>query len=214
MKEVNYLFPLYLYSAPEQRGEHTLFGGDVDPVHGEERVENFSTKFRAFIDRKYTNHYSPEAILGYIYAVLHSPTYRKKYLEFLKTDFPRIPFVEDAETFETLSALGWELVQAHLLHTIPESPEVDVSKGSVTVEKPVYEESRQRLYINKERYFAPVPREVWEFHIGGYPVLEKYLKSRKDRDLTLDEIEHVQNVVKVLAFTLRQMQKIDATWNP
>ncbi|MDD1748779.1 MAG: hypothetical protein LUO89_02785, partial [Methanothrix sp.] len=151
-------------------------------------------------------------IMGYIYAVLHSPTYRTKYSEFLKIDFPRIPFVEDRKTFEKLSKLGWELVQAHLLKEIPATPKVEITKGTDLVEKPVYGATNQRLYINTTQYFSPVPEDVWNFHIGGYQVLDKYLKSRKGRELSLDEKENVMNVVKVLRFTIDQMEKIDGAF--
>jgi len=181
---------------------------------GKDRVENFAPEFRAFIDRKYGHHYKPEEILGYIYAVLHSPTYRQKYAEFLKIDFPRIPFVDDRRTFEKLAALGRQLVQAHLLKDIPATLKVDVTKGSDVVEKPVYAAAQQRLYFNAEQYFAPVPEDVWNFHIGGYQVLDKYLKSRKGRELSLDEKENIMNVIKVLRFTIDRMQQIDEIWKP
>ena len=145
-------------------------------------------KFRAFIDLKYGHHYEPEEILGYIYAVLHSPAYRQKYAEFLKIDFPRIPFVDDRPTFEKLAALGWRLVQAHLLRDIPAQPRVEITRGPGAVDQPAYNAPEQRLYINPQQYFAPVPPDVWNFHIGGYQVLDKYLKSRKGRELSLDEI--------------------------
>ena len=166
------------------------------------------------MDLKYGHHYEPEEILGYIYAVLHSPTYRRQYAEFLKIDFPRIPFVDDRQTFEKLSALGWRLVQAHLLKDIPAQPQVEITRGSDLVDKPTYNAPEQRLYINPQQYFASVPADVWNFHIGGYQVLDKYLKSRKGRQLSLDEIENIINVVKVLRFTIDQMQEIDATWQP
>jgi predicted helicase len=214
-KEQNYVFPLYLYPPPEghKKPKPGLLIED-DPFEGKERIENFAPAFRKEIDAQYGKQYSPEEILGYIYAVLYSPTYRAKYLEFLKIDFPRIPFVEDRETFEILSELGQELVQAHLLRMIPTEPKVNVTKGGFEVEKPAYDEKHQRLYINKEQYFSPVSEEVWEFQIGGYQVLDKYLKSRKGRTLSLDEIENIQNVVKSLAFTIQQMQKIDDVWQP
>ena len=215
LKEVNYLFPLYLYPPPEgrEKSKRGLFE-DIDPFQGKERIENLSPKFRAFIDAKYKHHYSPEEILGYIYAVLHNPTYRETYLDFLKIDFPRIPFVNQGKTFEALSALGCELMQAHLLKAIPNTLTVDVTAGDFAVEKPRYDPQHERLHINKTQYFSPVPAEVWAFHIGGYQVLDKYLKSRKGRTLSLDEIENVQNVVNVLRFTIDQMQKIDACWKP
>ena len=213
LKEVNYLFPLHLYPPPEgqEKSKSRLFE-DADPFQGKERIENLSPKFRAFIDAKYQHHYSPEDILGYIYAVLHSPTYRQKYLDFLKIDFPRVPFVNQRKTFEALSKLGWELVQAHLLKIVPSSLKVEPTPGDFTVEKPAYEAERERLRINKTQYFAPVPRDVWAFHIGGYQVLDKYLKSRKGRALSLDEIENVQNVVNVLRFTIDQMGRIEGCW--
>jgi predicted helicase len=210
----DYLAPLYLYNFQNDKKPQATLFDEADPFGGKERVENFAPAFRKFIDEKYGKHYDPEQILGYIYAVLHSPTYRRKYLEFLKIDFPRIPFVDDAETFEKLSVLGWQLVQTHLIKEIPATPKVDINKGSRLVEKPVYDENQQRLYFNKDQYFSPVPKDVWEFYIGGYPVLDRYLKSRKGRTLTLDEIENIQNIVKLLAFTITRMQKIDEVWKP
>lgn len=218
LKEVNYLFPLYLYNNPgsknpKQNPGNRLFVQEPQAEYGVRR-ENLAPKFRAFMDLKYDHHYEPEEILGYIYAVLHSPTYRRKYAEFLKIDFPRIPLVEDRQLFEKLAGMGWELVQAHLLKDIPETLKVDITKGSDLVDKPVYGAAQQRLYINADQYFAPVPEDVWNFHLGGYQVLDKYLKSRRGRELSLDEKENIINVVKVLRFTIDRMQEIDATWKP
>jgi hypothetical protein len=218
LKEGNYIAPLYLYNdtgnrKPNQNQNNHLFVKEVQAQYNERR-ENFAPEFRTFIDRKYAHHYEPEEILGYIYAVLHSPTYRRRYAEFLKIDFPRIPFVDDRPTFEKLAALGWRLVQAHLLKDIPAQPQVEITRGRDLVEKPTYNAPEQRLYINPQQYFAPVPEDVWNFHIGGYQVLDKYLKSRKGRELSLDEIENLINVVKVLRFTIDKMQEIDATWQP
>ena len=150
------LFPLYLYSpvGGREKPKSGLFEKD-DPFEGKARIENLSPKFRAFIDAKYPHHYSPEEILGYIYAVLHSPTYRETYLDFLKIDFPRIPFVDTREAFETLSQLGSELIQAHLLKTIPDSLTVDIIAGDFKVEKPHYDPQHERLRINKTQYFSP-----------------------------------------------------------
>ena len=134
------------------------------------------------------------------------------YEDFLKIDFPRIPFVNERKTFEALAALGWELMQAHLLKTIPDTLTVDVTAGDFRVEKPRHDPQHERLHINKTQYFSPVPADVWAFHIGGYQVLDKYLKSRKGRTLSLDEIENVQNVVNVLRFTIDQMQRIGGCW--
>ena len=135
---------------------------------------------------------SRREILGYIYAVLHSPTYRRNFADFLKIDFPRIPFVDDRQIFEELSRLGWQLVQAHLLKEIPAEPKVEVTKGSDLVEKPTYNAQEQRLHINPQQYFSPVPEDVWHFHIGGYQVLDKYLKSRKGQEGTWMKGKHHQ----------------------
>jgi len=175
--------------------------------------ENLSSSFRGFLDSRYEHHYAPEEVLGYIYAVLHAPTYRTRYAEFLRIDFPRVPFPEEAEDFETLSGLGWALVQAHLLRELPRRGLGGYhGKGDHAVVAVRYSPEEQAIHINKTQFFRPVPAEVWEFHIGGYQVLDKYLKSRKGRGLSLDEINHIGAVADSLAFTIEQMAKIDAVY--
>jgi predicted helicase len=145
--------------------------------------------------------------------VLHAPVFRTRYAEFLRIDFPRIPFPEDADDFETLSRLGWALVQAHLLREVPRKGRAKYhGKGDNTVEAVKYAEAEQAVSINKTQSFKPVPPEVWNFHIGGYQVLDKYLKSRKGRTLSLDEIDHVAAVADSLAFTVAQMARIDEAY--
>jgi hypothetical protein len=176
-------------------------------------AENLSSDFRAFIDARYEHHYTPEEILGYIYAILHAPTYRSKYAEFLRIDFPRVPFPEPAEDFETLSGLGWALVQAHLFRELPRRGLAAYPrKGGHTVEAVLYSPEQQAVAINKTQFFKPVPQAVWDFHIGGYQVLDKYLKSRKGRVLSLDEINHVSAIADSLAFTIEQMARIDEAY--
>jgi predicted helicase len=190
-----FIFPLYLYAD----------GGD--------RSENLSADFRAYLDSWYEHHYTPEEILGYIYAVLHATSYRTRYAEFLRGDFPRVPFPESADDFETLSELGWELVQAHLLRELPrEGLAAYHGKGDHTVEAVRYSPQEQAIWINKTQFFKPVPQDVWDFHIGGYQVLAKYLKSRKGRTLILDEINHVSAIADSLAFTIEQMAQIDEAY--
>lgn len=209
-------FPLYLYQKPTG-----LFADSTDP-NFVSKAENFTKDFRTFINAKYNNTYTPEQILGYIYAVLHSPTYRSKYAEFLKIDFPRIPFIESAEGFEKLSQLGFTLVQMHLLKQLPQGGNYLKAgayrgDGNNIVNKPLFsayppphnQNGIGRLYINAKQYFDEVPEAVYNFHIGGYQVLDKYLKDRKTRTLTIDEIENIENAVKVLAFTIKQMEQID-----
>jgi predicted helicase len=194
-KEQNYVFPLWIYR--------------VDGA----RQENFSADFRAFIDAQYEHHYAPEEILGYMYSVLHAPTYRMSYAEFLPKDFPRIPLPESADDFENLSGLGWALVQAHLLRETPRRELAGYhGEGSHNVEAVRYSLTEQAIAINKTQFFKPVPEAVWEFHIGGYQVLDKYLKSRKGRALSLDEINHVGAVADSLAFTIEQMARIDEAY--
>lgn len=177
--------------------------------------ENLNRAFRDFIDARYGEHYDPEQILGYIYAVLHAPTYRTRYAEFLRIDFPRIPFAETPEQFETLSLLGWDLIQTHLLKTVPRSdPRLGdyVGKGDHTVEAVRFSPQEATVWINKTQGFANLPQAVWDFHIGGYQVIDKYLKSRKGRVLNLDEQTHVGNIAESLNFTIAQMAKIDAAY--
>lgn len=176
-------------------------------------VESLTPNFRAFIDSRYDHHYTPEEILGYIYAVLYAPAYRTRYAEFLRIDFPRIPFPESSDDFEALSKLGWALVQAHLLR---EYPHTDLAqyhgRGDHTVEAVRYAPQEQAVWINTTQYFKPVPQAVWDFHIGGYQVIAKYLKSRKGRTLSLDEINQVGAIADSLAFTIEQMGRIDTAY--
>ncbi len=176
-------------------------------------VENFSQYFRSFVDERYPQQFSPEEILGHIYAVLNAPSYRTRYAEFLRIDFPRVPFPESSDDFESLSELGWELVQAHLLRQLPRRGLANYhGKGDHTVEAVRYSPQEQAISINKTQFFKPVPQAVWDFHVGGYQVLDKYLKSRKGRKLSLDEINHVAAVADSLAFTVDQMAKIDSAY--
>jgi predicted helicase len=156
---------------------------------------------------------SPEELFGFIYAVFYSPTYRKKYAEFLRTDFPRVPFPESSDDFETLSGLGWALVQVHLLRELPRHGLATYyGKGDHMVEAVRYSSEERAIWINKTQFFKPVPEAVWEFHIGGYQVLDKYLKSRKGHILSLDEINHVGSIADSLEFTIEQMAKIDKAY--
>jgi predicted helicase len=195
-KEANQTFPVWLFEDGVAR-------------------ENLSPAFRDFLDARYGEHYDPEQILGYIYAVLHAPTYRSRYAEFLRIDFPRIPFAGTPEQFEALSVLGWDLIQTHLLKTVPRSkPRLGdyTGKGDHTVEAVRYSPKEATVWINKTQGFANIPQAVWDFHIGGYQVIEKYLKSRKGRTLNLDEQTHVGNIAESLNFTIAQMARIDAEY--
>ncbi len=184
------IFPLYLYSKD---------GAKVPNLKVEivKEIENI------------TNNVTPEEILDYIYAVLHSPSYREKFKEFLMIDFPRVPYPKDKKTFNELVKLGTELRLLHLL----ESPEVNkfITTYSVTgpdtVDKLAY--MHQNVYINKEQYFGKVPEIAWNFSIGGYQPAQKWLKDRKGRTLTNSEIEHYQKIIVALVETDRIMKEID-----
>lgn len=213
----SYCFPLYIL----KNGVEKIFFGVSEPKatydNAQEdelhKVENFKPEFRKFINKKYSvlKDYSPEEILGYIYAILHSNKYRNKYLEFLKIDFPRIPFVDSYQVFEELSEIGWELIQYHLQN---ESPKTYLCRflgnsDNFTIEK--VERKDNKVWINKDRYFEGISDEVWNFYIGGYQVLDKWLKERKKYKLELDtdDVLHFINIVDILDYTIKSMEKID-----
>ncbi len=142
-----------------------------------------------------------------------TPTYRARYADFLRIDFPRVPFPESSDDFEILSGLGWALIQAHLLSELPRRRLATYhGKGDHVVEAVRYSSREQTIWISKTQSFKPVPEAVWEFHVGGYRVLEKYMKSRNGRVLSLDEINHVAAIADSLAFTIEQMAKIDKAY--
>jgi predicted helicase len=154
---------------------------------------------------------TPEDIFHYAYAVFHSPTFRTRYAGFLKIDFPRLPLTSDRDLFFSLAALGGELVGLHLMEApklndlITEFPE----RGTDAIEKVQYTDRDKRVWINPTQYFGGVPAAVWSFHIGGYQVCEKWLKDRKGRALTYEDIQHYQKIVVALNETIRIMREID-----
>ncbi len=186
-----YDFPLYLYS-PD---------GTKAPNLKKEIIAE---------TEKIVGKVSPEDIFDYIYTILHSPNYRKKYKEFLKIDFPRVPYPKDTKTFKKLVAFGAELRSLHLL----ESPKVNQFittypvTGSDTVEKLTYKNGK--VFINAEQYFGNVPEVAWNFYIGGYQPAQKWLKDRKGRALTNTDIEHYQKIIVALVETNRIMKEIDS----
>jgi len=296
LKEVNYLLPLYLYSAAKGMA-HGQADLEVETSHWPPgpggRRPNLNPKFIAEMEKRLglkfvpegavlgrggpsrpsrrehhegaplPNTFGPEDVFNYMYAVFHSPTYRKRYAEFLKSDFPRVPLTSDATLFRALCEKGAELVALHLL----ESPALENPitgypvKGSNVVEKgfPKYVAPGEpepgtgkplkegRVYINTltpgpspkgrgepvsdfqpspsgrgcppgrtgeggatGQYFEGVPPEVWEFHIGGYQVCEKWLKDRRGRTLSFDDLTHYQKIITALKETIRLMAEIDA----
>ena len=232
----SYIFPLYLYPTEDAAKQKSLL--DVSPWPADEahggRVPNLNPKFVVQMARKLGltfksdlpacanpsgPEFGPEDVFHYIYAIFHSPTYRERYAEFLKIDFPRVPLTSDVELFRALCALGRQLVGLHLL----ESPEIGhfITRypvaGENLVDKgyPKYTPPKQdqpgRVNINNTQYFEGVPPEVWEFYIGGYQVLHKWLKDRRGRQLSYDDLTHYQRVVVALCRTLDLMERIDET---
>ncbi len=210
--DINYCFPLYLYPTAE-RGE--LF------AHHEssERQPNLNPKLVAMLAKAYGRTPTPEEIFHYVYAVLYAPAYREKYAEFLRMDFPHLPFTGDAVIFKKLSALGERLTALHLL----KSSELDPPScrfqgrgdGHIVKSKAAglrYEPSGHRVYINATQYFAPVPDAVWTYQVGGYQVCEKWLKDRLERKLSVEEIRTYCRIVTALKLTLDIQQKIDALY--
>jgi len=199
-------FPLYLYEEDK----------DMFNTQKSNKTENLKERFRHFVDNYYGKRYTPEEILGYIYAILFSNTYREKYADFLKIDFPRIPFSRNNTIFDALSKLGQELIDAYLMQKIPNyNNGVFIGIGSYEVEDVRFIDKKglKRLYINEIQYFDKIPREVYEFTIGGYQVLDKYLKYRKGGKLALDEINNVEKIVKIIIFTINKMNEIEKLTN-
>lgn len=243
-KERAYQLPLYLY--PESNAQQTLDGK-------QERTPNLNMEIVGDIAKKIGLAFTPEKeereetfapidILDYIYAVLHSPAYREKYKEFLKIDFPRVPYPDNTETFRRLVKLGGELRQIHLL----ESPVVEKFittypiGGDNTVTRsigkkdfeivgaslvgaqngsqnkgqaqdlPLQEQNQTgRVWINDTQYFDKVPVTAWDFYIGGYQPAKKWLKDRKGRVLSYEDIIHYQKIIVALSETDRIMGEID-----
>lgn len=160
------------------------------------------------------HYFTPLDLLDYIYAVLHSPSYRETYKEFLKIDFPRVPYPDNAATFWQLAALGSELRQFHLLeHPALAKPITTFPQdGDCVVEKPLFKDGK--VHINATQYFDGVPEEAWNFYIGGYQPAQKWLKDRKTRTLNFEDVRHYQKIIVALMNTNRLMKEIDATWQP
>ena len=151
----------------------------------------------------------PQDLFDYIYAVLHSPSYRERYKEFLKIDFPRIPYPTDWEKFRDLAEKGEELRQLHLMDGLPNSTGVTFPVSG-TLQVDCFRWEQNRVYINSEQYFEGVPESAWGFYIGGYQPAQKWLKDRKGMTLSFEDVKHYQHIIYVLQQTERIMQEIDS----
>ncbi|MBM3335274.1 hypothetical protein FJY63_11490 [Candidatus Sumerlaeota bacterium] len=229
LKDGSNLFPLYLYPDPDANGDLFPNGRMRHPNLDPKFIEDVSTRLRLkFIpdgkgDLKKT--FGPEDVFHYIYAISHSPTYRERYADFLKRDFPHVPLTSDRQLFRNLCALGSALVSLHLLESpvlsnaitrYPVRGDDRVEKGCPRHLAPGQPEpatgkllKHGRVYINNEQYFDGVPPEIWNFHIGGYKVCEKWLKDRRGHALSFDDLTHYQKIVVALSETIRLMGEID-----
>ncbi len=186
-----YVFPLYLYADDGSR------------------VPNLNKEIVAKIATAIGKEPTPQEIFDYIYAILHSPSYREKYKEFLKIDFPRVPYPTSADQFTALSEKGAELRTLHLLESLKVNDFITTYPvpGSNLVEAVSYKNGN--VYINATQYFGDVPEAAWNAHVGGYLPAQKWLKDRKGRVLSNDDIEHYQKMVAALAETARVMGEIN-----
>lgn len=218
----SYTFPLYLYNDNKKGHQITLLSqNEYFPAN---KKPNIKEELLALLNNTYNQqsvatplgqqesfNVTPEEIFSYIYAILYSNIYRSKYLEFLKIDFPRIPFTKDYKLFKKLADLGQQLVDLHLL----KSPELNnpiakfYGQDDSYVKKREYEEKEQRVYINELQYFSGVASKVWNYQIGGYQVLDKWLKDRKGRTLSAEDVKHYCQVATALSKTIEVQKEID-----
>ena len=204
-KEINYLFPIWLYPRAT---------ADLLDHAPREKTANLAPDFVAALAGAIGHSPTPEITLGYLYAILYSPSYRSRYADFLKRDFPRVPLTSDRKLFDALVMAGQELIALHTMQAImPRITRYEVTGSNEVVKvrwAPTVNSATGRIYINAEQYFGGVPQGVWEMHIGGYRVAEKWLKDRKGRQLSYDDLTHYQNVIAALARTLQLQIEIDA----
>lgn len=213
IKEVNYLFPLWLETDSPSDGERLALDGDSAVNLSRDFVRAFVTALglpRSEPDGL-PGGLTPEHLFHYAYAVFHSPGYRRRYSEFLKSDFPRLPLTSKQELFRSLAQLGGELVAQHLLELPKSSQPITefIGERKPEVERPSW--SKNTVWVDKAQTtgFKGVREAVWNFHIGGYQVCEKWLKDRKGRTLSREDISHYQEIVVALSETIRIMKEID-----
>jgi predicted helicase len=197
-------FPLYVYPNTEKP--------DLFNYHQpRDRVPNLTPRLVEALKSAFKKDPTIEQIFHYIYAILHSNVYRKKYAEFLKTDFPRVPFTKDYKLFSKLAEKGKELVELHLLKSKRLSKPISRCEGpgDLRVVKVTYDRNKARVHINPEKWFTGIPPNVWEYQIGGYRVSEKWLKDRKGRQLSSEEVAHYTRVVTAIAETISIQELLD-----
>ncbi|MCX5636334.1 MAG: DNA methyltransferase, partial [Planctomycetota bacterium] len=194
-------FPLYLYPDEDLYNNNARYKREV----------NINPQILETLKKAYRKEPTPEAVLYYIYAVLYSNTYRKKYAEFLKSDFPRIPLCRDYKLFQKMVKLGGKLVELHLTKSsILNRPTAKFEgKGDNLVEDVKYDEKKKLVWINDGRHFGPISRDVWDYQIGGYQVMAKWLKDRKGRRLPLEDIKHYCKIATAIRETISVQKNVD-----
>ena len=201
--EISYGFPLYLYEDLDS-SRHPNFDRKI--------IQKFTESIKLkFVTEKSDEEgtFAPIDVLDYIYAILHSPKYRETYKEFLKIDFPKVPYPTNKAKFWKLVKLGSQIRQIHLL----ESEKLNTISigypisGNNIVEKPKFDDGK--VYINETQYFDNVPEIAWNFYIGGYQPAQKWLTDRKNKELSFDDIRHYQKIINALYLTSQLMSQID-----
>jgi len=210
-----FVFPLYIFPS-EQEINSGLYNRDDRQINLNSLfIKAFQEKLGVVFIDTFNNDNArtfPICIFEYIYAILHSPSYRARYAEFLKIDFPRLPLTSSLELFKKLSRLGEELVSLHLMGSPELNKFITTWQGypvSNEVEKVTYSDGAVWVDKAQSTGFLGVPENVWNFHIGGYQVCEKWLKDRKGRALSVADIDHYQKIVVALNETIRLMKEID-----
>jgi len=217
--DINSLFPLYLYMKISDEPKDLSNAPEATEVI--ERMPNLAPDFIQILsdhlgmdfiqngtgDVNVT--FGPEDLFHYMYSVFHSPGYRSRYADFLKRDFPRLPLTSNIELFRALCGLGERLKALHLMEEPADPITTYPERGDNSVDKVRYDDRNERVYINESQFFEGVPRRVWQFHVGGYQVCRKWLKDRKGRRLSYDDLTHYQRVVSALRDTIDIMAEID-----
>ncbi len=212
-KEGNFVFPLYLYPNASSLYDTDTRRPNLSPEFVAELAGKLGLEFIPDGHGDLTHTFGPEDVFMYIYAVFHAPSYRERYAEFLKIDFPRVPLTGQPELFRALTTFGETLVALHLMERVGSPISSYPVDGDNVVEKPVFIPdsggAAGRVYINKTQYFDGVPAAIWDFYVGGYQVLHKWLADRKGRVLSYDDLRHYGFVVSALFETIGTMREID-----
>jgi predicted helicase len=207
LKTIDYLFPRYLYQHSKEL--------DLFAAHEKKRA-NISEKMWAALESTYGSASKSQGIFSYVYAILFAPTYRRKYVEFLRADFPRLPITTDAKLFQRLLAIGEKLVDLHLLKSPALDPPScrfsgtgDTKVASSASQGFNFDPPKKRVYINNTQFFDGITQDQWDYQIGGYAVLPQWLKYRKDRTLSTAEIKNFCLIATALEKTIVLQSEID-----